>query len=599
MNTNDLEITFEKLLPAENPYDYKGNCIDIDVLRRSFSRAPSFMLAGVKTRQSNNSENNKVTSDTGSIYSKVTNVYKDNGYMVRVAQAGVLDRKYELMQGGKRATVRGWRPFGMILSGSQLIFFADINAFLDWFDIPKYEPSILDSKSASLPSTPTDTIVSTLLLSSGQATPPDRIPSPMLRSSTSFASFSPSITSSTSSMPSSYLRPVQIVSLVDAICVCDHTYDKYSNAFRLFTGDGQQFIFRADTEQEVNDWVSKLNYAATVKSMGIRMTGSQTGHRSRHDRQEDLMRRQDVAQAKVVELTVSIDHLAQKIEQDACLRRNLIVLVPLCKTAREKISQYAEILAGRLQAYRLRVIKLECYRTILEKEIRSIRENEMIRRMVGVSLSQDAEKQDMRNRMRRSYSAAPGYQRSSYDGNTPKVPARVSSLVGIPKGFLLEEESKDDEPQRQSNESETMEVEERDHEKVRLVITEPADKPEKKLADVEQQKLRQRSYSNDEVLSGKNKGIWEWTSRIRAGLGGSSEDKQPIPVPAVQALKQTKLMRRRSRSHPTIPAGREQDKPLISNKLTENRQRSNSELSSVGDDEDLCVEEPTSWEVGV
>ncbi|KAG2173170.1 hypothetical protein INT43_004544, partial [Umbelopsis isabellina] len=414
LNTNDLETTFEKLLPADNPYDFKGNCIDIDVLRRSFSRAPSFMLAGVKTRQSSNSENNKVTSDTGSMYSKVTNVYKDNGYMVRVAQAGVLDRKYELMQGGKRATVRGWRPFGMILSGSQLIFFADINAFLDWFDIPKYEPSILDSKSASLPSTPTDTIVSTLLLSSGQATPPDRIPSPMLRSSTSFASFSPSISSSTSSMPSSYLRPVQIVSLVDAICVCDHTYDKYSNAFRLFTGDGQQFIFRAETEQEVNDWVSKLNYAATVKSMGIRMTGSQSGHRSRQDRQEDLMRRQDVAQAKVVELTASIDHLAQKIEQDSCLRRNLIVLVPLCKAAREKISQYAEILAGRLQAYRLRVSKLECYRTILEKEIRSIRENEMIRRMVGVSLSQDAEKQDLRNRMRRSYSAAPGYQRSSY-----------------------------------------------------------------------------------------------------------------------------------------------------------------------------------------
>jgi hypothetical protein len=139
-------------------------------------------------------------------------------------------------------------------------------------------------------------------------------------------------------------------------------------------------------------------------------------------------------------------------------------------------------------------------------------------------------------------------------------------------------------------------MEERDNDKVRLVITEPANKPEKKPADPDQQKLRQRSYSNDEVLGSKNKGIWEWTSKLRAGLGGSSEDKQPLPVPAVQALKQTKLMRRRSRSHPTIPAGREQDKPLLSNKMTENRQRSNSELSSVGDDEDLCVEEPASWE---
>lgn len=603
-----MEAFLEKILPAENPYDFKANFIDIDALRRAFSRAPTFMLSGVKTKQSSSSiDNNKPVADTSSIYSKVTSVYgKDNGYMVRVAQAGILDRKYEQMQGGKRANVRGWRPFGMILSGSQLIFFADITAFLDWFDIPKNEAYIPEIQSMSSPTTPTEAVSGTASLTAGQFTPPERTPSPMLRSSTSFASLSPTISSTSSSLPMSYLRPVQIISLTDAVCFCDRQYAKYPNAFRLHTSDGQQFVFRAETEQEMHGWMGKLNYAASIKSTGMRL-GSSHSHRSRNSqhRQDESLRRQEQAEAKAIELSAGIENLNQRIEQDLCLRRNLVVLVPLHKASREKIIQYAELVGNRLQAYRLRVTKLECYRTILEKEVRSIRENEMIRKMVGVSLqrtpSTDTEPYDLHNRMRRSYSAAPGYQRQPYDGTSgPKVPARVSSLVGIPKGFFIEgiEQDKpqdDGTSERQSHDSDGLSfgsTEERDNERIRLVITEPVKLPAAKHESTEH---RQRSYSNDEVLAGKNKGMWDWTNKLRAGLGGSGEDK-PIPVPAVQALKQTKLMRRRSRSHPTIPAGREQDKPLLQTKAVESRQRSNSELSSVGDDEELCVDGPSTWE---
>jgi hypothetical protein len=132
---------------------------------------------------------------------------------------------------------------------------------------------------------------------------------------------------------------------------------------------------------------------------------------------------------------------------------------------------------------------------------------------------------------------------------------------------------------------------EKDNEKIRLVITEPPKLPDAKH---DAESLRQRSYSNDEVT--KNKSMWDWTSRLRAFGSSQQQEDKPIPVPAVQALKQTKLMRRRSRSHPTIPAGREQVKPLLQTKPEVSRQRSNSELSSVGDEEELCVEEPTSWE---
>lgn len=403
-------------------------------------------------------------------------------------------------------------------------------------------------------------------------------------------------------MPSSYLRPVQIVSLTDSVSFCDQQYTKYPNAFRLHTGDGQQFVFRAENEQEMYDWMSKLNYAASMKSTGIRMTGSHNGS-SRHSRHEDVVRRQELVQAKMADLSAGIDNLSRRIDQDLYFRRNLMVLVPLQKSTREKILQYAETTSSRLQACRLRYTKLECYRTILEKELRSIRESEMIRKMVGVSLqrspSADSETHEMRNRMRRSYSASPGYQRQSYEAQPPggpKVPARGSSLIGIPKGFFLEgsdEKLRDDQGyERQSHESDISigSVHDMENEKIRLVITEPP-----KLTDAKHdaESLRQRSYSNDEVT--KSKSMWDWTSRLRAFGGGSQEDK-PIPVPAVQALKQTKLMRRRSRSHPTIPAGREQDKPLLQTKTETSRQRSNSELSSVGDEEELCVDEPPSWE---
>ncbi|KAI8575925.1 hypothetical protein K450DRAFT_259413 [Umbelopsis ramanniana AG] len=606
---NDLEAQLERLLPSDNPYDFKGSYFDIDALRRAFSRAPSFTLSGVKTKQSSplsDGQSNKTSNDSSSIYSKVTSVYKDAGYMVRVAQAGVLDRKYELMQGGKRANVRGWRTFGMILSGSQLIFFADISAFLDWFDIPRSESYLSDRASVSLPATPTIEILnSTAPPSPGQATPPERTSSPMLRSSTSFASFAPSISTTSSSIPSSYLRPVQIISLTDSVCFCDQQYTKYPNAFRLHTGDGQQFIFRAENEQEMYDWMGKLNYAASMKSTGIRMTSSHNGS-SRHSRHEDVIRRQELVHAKMADLSVGIDNLSRRIEQDLYFRRNLMVLVPLQKSTREKILQYAETTSSRLQACRLRYTKLECYRTILEKELRSIRESEMIRKMVGVSLqrtpSTDSESHEMRNRMRRSYSASPGYQRQSYDANHPggpKVPARGSSLIGIPKGFFLEgseEKLRDDQAyERQSHESDisigSVNDMEKDNEKIRLVITEPPKLPDAKH---DAETLRQRSYSNDEVT--KNKSMWDWTSKLRAFGGSQQQEDKPIPVPAVQALKQTKLMRRRSRSHPTMPAGREQDKPLLQTKPETSRQRSNSELSSVGDEEELCVDGPTSWE---
>lgn len=103
-------------MPAENTFSYKRTLKPIPIMEVHFSilRAKSLCLAGVRSRYGG--ENNT------------------NTFTIRVTKAGILDRKYDLTQGGKKATARGWRPFGCILSGSQIIFFADISSFQNWLD---------------------------------------------------------------------------------------------------------------------------------------------------------------------------------------------------------------------------------------------------------------------------------------------------------------------------------------------------------------------------------------------------------------------------------------------------------------------------------
>lgn len=49
------------------------------------------------------------------------------------------------------------------------------------------------------------------------------------------------------------------------------TYDKYSNVFRLVVPAGRQYLFQAHTAEELNAWLHAINYAAALKSAGLRV----------------------------------------------------------------------------------------------------------------------------------------------------------------------------------------------------------------------------------------------------------------------------------------------------------------------------------------
>ncbi|RUS12976.1 hypothetical protein BC937DRAFT_86548, partial [Endogone sp. FLAS-F59071] len=74
-------------------------------------------------------------------------------------------------------------------------------------------------------------------------------------------------------------------------------------------------------------------------------------------------------QAKLQDINTNITEQSEQLNRDIQLRRNLAVLVPLQKSTRDRIMQYAETVGQRLKTTRVSLQQLECYREILEKDL--------------------------------------------------------------------------------------------------------------------------------------------------------------------------------------------------------------------------------------
>uniref|UniRef100_A0A336KQL4 CSON014177 protein n=1 Tax=Culicoides sonorensis TaxID=179676 RepID=A0A336KQL4_CULSO len=105
---------------------------------------------------------------------------------------GTLERKHELLSGGKRSPVRSWRPFHTVLCGQLLCFFKDENDFVA-------------QKAATAP-----------------------------------------------------------VNILNAKCEKAGNYTKKKNVFRLSLPDGSEFLFLANSMDEMNDWINKISFHANL-----------------------------------------------------------------------------------------------------------------------------------------------------------------------------------------------------------------------------------------------------------------------------------------------------------------------------------------------
>lgn len=554
----DLGHKLEQFMPAENTFSYKRTLKPIPIMEVHFSllKAKPLCLAGVRSRY----------GDTAT----TTN----NTFTIRVTKAGILDRKYDFIQGGKKATARGWRPFGIILSGSQIIFFADIQSYQNWLDEEEQQQvkgNVAPRRNNSFPAFSSIT-ESTSDLSVNNATV-NSISS--LYPSSQFNTNSPIPTAA-----SSYLRPVQIVSLSYAICICDENYTKYPHVFRLITGDGQQFLLRADNDEEMEDWMLKINYAATLKTTGVRMRPTKrpvmadSFHHTTTKEQRytiDRLKREDKAKEKVQELSDRIDEQVKLLDRELQLRRNLMVLVPLQKSTKDRILSFADVLGKRIKTKRIELQRLECYRDYLECEL-------------AWCLSQHQQ----------STSSSSSSRKLSLPLSTHLYSFSTSSLDG------------DQQQQQQQQKQNVKKL-------ANLVFTDPSDDTSPISTSTSTSSLRNSHPTlEDSSIHSSIRGDEEDEEEGEDHSSIHSEDKSSTSTPAApqlpafafpksfienisfmdkvnvksasdKAVEMDRVMRRRSQSNPILP-NKLVDKKLLLPKG--NRARSGSEASSVKEDDD-------------
>ncbi|CAG8545631.1 22260_t:CDS:2, partial [Gigaspora rosea] len=299
----EFKPKIKDIVPTENPYSYMGTlpALDIADLHRAFSAPHTIRITGVQNRRKNHS----LKGISGPFQS--TN--EDGTFLLKITKSGKLGRKVDLIDGKKKTGLRSWRIYGVILSGSQLMFFKDENV---------------------------------------------------------------------------------ILMTADSVAVYDKNYEKYKNVFRLVCPKGHQYLFQAENDAEMNDWISKINYAATFKTAGLKMRNIRNpyvGQQRRgansnglrfgagmfglsHDAAaKESQGRVNLVRAKIDELQGKISALTSQLQTDIRFRNNLFLMIPYKASTRDRILQVATSVASRLKHTCLELSRLVCYNEILEKDL--------------------------------------------------------------------------------------------------------------------------------------------------------------------------------------------------------------------------------------
>ncbi|KAF8423677.1 hypothetical protein EV426DRAFT_534006 [Tirmania nivea] len=335
-----LRPTLRDVIEIEDPYSYLGtaNRLDISRLHQSFFRYAVLQIVSPRSRPdaflSPSTVANPQDADPGVVDIKITKI-------------GILWRKDT-----KKKKMRDpWQEWGSMLTGSQLYFFRNVG----W--IKNLMGQLEQHQKAGNGGTP--------------------------------VVFTP---------PLNTFKPDALVSTDDAVALLDYTYKKHKHAFAFIRHGGVQEYFLAESEAEMNDWLAKLNYAATFRTAGVRMRGvvggNYEGQRVRVIRRlgDSAARVIDSPSGEVSILRGGIDQqlaadisnarrqiVEQKIldseerlvsatkQLDAYLRnaRHLSILTPIQVKTREHVVLAATALAAKLQWVRMDMWKLKCHRDIL------------------------------------------------------------------------------------------------------------------------------------------------------------------------------------------------------------------------------------------
>ncbi|OJJ85074.1 Arf family guanine nucleotide exchange factor SYT1 [Aspergillus glaucus CBS 516.65] len=263
---------------------------------------------------------------------------------IKVAKVGLLWRKDLKKKRGRSP----WQEWGALLTFSQLYFFRDVN----------WVKSLISQSEEQQKE------------GSGRA-----------------VIFKPPLTD---------FSPDGLMSTDDAVALLDSNYKKHKHAFVFVRHNSLEEIFLANSDEDMNDWIAKLNYASAFRTTGVRTRGMIANG---YDAQRNRMGRTDSNQSAPAgmeppspnpDTDVSDELVAarqqmmvQRIREaneklfvcqkqlDDLLRnaRHLQILTPVHPRAREQVLMAAGRMAAKLKWVRQDIWRTKCHREVLVRDL--------------------------------------------------------------------------------------------------------------------------------------------------------------------------------------------------------------------------------------
>ncbi|GIC85044.1 Arf family guanine nucleotide exchange factor SYT1 [Aspergillus udagawae] len=337
---DSLRPSLKDVMNLEDTYRCHGTAgpPDINSLHQAFSKTAILQIVSARSRPD------------AFMPASIQNPAESNPGLVdiKVAKVGLLWRK----DPRKKRARSPWQEWGALLTFSQLYFFRDVN----WIK------SLMSQHESHQTKGGRRAVV-----------------------------FKPPLTE---------FKPDGIMSMDDAVALVDSGYKKHKHAFLFVRHNALEEVFLANSDDDMNDWLAKINYAAAFRSTGVRTQGMIA---TNYDAQRNRMSRKpsvtsynslrsadreppspnpdpDVAEELV---TARKELMRQKIREtneklfvnqkqlDDLLRnaRHLQVLTPVTSRAREQVIMAAGRMAAKLKWVRQDIWRNKCYREILLQDL--------------------------------------------------------------------------------------------------------------------------------------------------------------------------------------------------------------------------------------
>ncbi|KAK9367266.1 hypothetical protein V1509DRAFT_567300 [Lipomyces kononenkoae] len=381
----DVRPALSDVLNLEDPYSYVGTAPQFEVksLHREFINGPLLQILPLRLRQP------MLVSPEVGINSYV--IQPDNTMKyIKIAKIGVLT---SLERKKKKSSKAHWRSWGAVLTLSRVYFFKDVN----------WVRGLMDQLDATMAE--------------------DEKAEPGHYGSYLFP-------------PIQGFHADEVMSTQNMVALLDQSYTGRNHAFVLIAKGGVQDWFVADSEAEMNDWITKVNYAAALNSSGANMQGveksadgnpdlqhlvgsltaSQPGFptmtrspvneksktilfsslfyddgnlqsqlseaRSASSDDEAMTefalqvseRRRDALESQVRELEDQLFSQTQELDEDYRTAKHLSILTPIMPRTRDSLILSAGMVAAKMDWLRIEVMRTRCFREILVKELDSERE---------------------------------------------------------------------------------------------------------------------------------------------------------------------------------------------------------------------------------